>query len=86
VSYVLEISKVVHPLPQRLRKEILVWRMLDHPNIVPLIGITFDFGRNSPMGMVCPWLEKGNLNGYLDRCGTALEIFDRFKIVSSETF
>jgi hypothetical protein len=58
--------------------------MLKHKNIVPLLGITFDFGPNKPMGMVCPWLENGNLNGYLERCGTALALKNRLKIVSSK--
>jgi hypothetical protein len=56
--------------------------MLKHNNIVPLLGITFDFGPNHPMGMVCPWLENGNLNGYLERCGATLVTPDRFNIVS----
>ena len=82
VKYFEEISKVVHSSSQRLHKEILVWNMLKHENILPLFGITFDFGRNNPMGMVCPWLQNGNLNGHLERCGAALEKWDRFKIVS----
>ena len=72
-----------HTLLQRLRKELLVWHKLDHENILPLLGITFDFGRGNPMGMVCPWVENGNLNGYLGR-QEALPQADRFRIVSSE--
>jgi hypothetical protein len=69
---------------QRLSKEIQVWKMLDHENILPLLGVTFDFGRDNPMGMVSPWLENGNLNGYLDRRGAALALCDRFRIVSDD--
>ena len=69
--------------PQRLRNEILVWQKLDHENILPLFGITYDFGRDNPMGMVCPWIENGNLNGYLERRAD-LALCDRFRIVSSE--
>jgi hypothetical protein len=58
--------------------------MLDHENILPLLGVTFDFGRDNPMGMVCPWLENGNLNGYLDRCGATLALCGRFRIVSND--
>jgi hypothetical protein len=57
--------------------------MLDHENIVPLLGITYDFGRGNPMGMVCPWLENGNLNGYLERRRSDLVLADRFRTVSS---
>jgi hypothetical protein len=58
--------------------------MLKHNNIVPLLGITFDFGPNNPMGMVCPWLENGNLNGYLERRSAALMAWDPFQIVSGK--
>ncbi|KAJ6611956.1 kinase-like domain-containing protein, partial [Mycena sp. CBHHK59/15] len=46
-----------------LRREVAVWHRLDHPNIVPLLGITYDFG--SHISMVSPWLENGTLNDYL---------------------
>ena len=62
----------------------MVWQKLNHENILPLLGITFDFGRDNPMGMVCPWLENGNLNGYLERQGDVLALRDRFRIVSSD--
>jgi hypothetical protein len=61
-----------------------VWRALDHQHILPLLGITYDFGRDKPMGMVCPWLDNGNLNGYLDRHGATLALHDRFGIVRSQ--
>ena len=34
------------------------------------------------MGMVCPWLDNGNLNSYLDKHGATLALCDRFRIVS----
>jgi hypothetical protein len=46
-----------------------VWHALEHENILPLLGITYEFGRDKPMGMVCPWLDNGNLNSYLDKHG-----------------
>ena len=78
------VLQVVHTLAQRLHKEILVWHKLDHENILPLLGITFDFGRGNPMGMVCPWVDNGNLNGYLERYQTTLSLRDRFRTVSTE--
>jgi hypothetical protein len=32
--------------------------------------------------MVCPWLDNGDLNKYLERHKDALTISDRFRIVS----
>ncbi|KIM73086.1 hypothetical protein PILCRDRAFT_733692 [Piloderma croceum F 1598] len=66
---------------KRLRKEILVWHELEHPNILPLLGIAYEFGRSRPMGMVCPWVDEGNLNGYLDRHRATLILRDRFRIL-----
>ena len=63
-----------------------MWEKFDHENILPLFGITFDFGRDSPMGMVCPWLKNGDLNGYLKRHGAAIVSYDRFRIVSSKKY
>jgi hypothetical protein len=67
-----------------LRKEILIWHALKHENILPLWGITYEFGRDKPMGMVCPWLDNGNLNGYLDKHGATLALRGRLRIVSTQ--
>jgi Protein tyrosine and serine/threonine kinase len=61
-----------------------VWHALEHENILSLLGITYEFGRDKPMGMVCPWLDNGSLNGYLDKHGATLTLRDRFGIVSSQ--
>lgn len=57
-----------------------VWRRLDHPSILPLLGTTSDFG--IAQAMVCPWLENGSLGHYLERCGDILAISERLHIVS----
>ncbi|KAF8193964.1 kinase-like domain-containing protein, partial [Mycena galopus ATCC 62051] len=44
-------------------REVNVWCRLNHPNIVPLLGITYDFGTS--LSMVSPWLQKGTLHTYL---------------------
>ncbi|KAJ6529709.1 kinase-like domain-containing protein [Mycena capillaripes] len=49
---------------KRLRREVNVWCRLDHPNVVPLLGITYDFGTS--LSMVSPWLHKGTLHMYLE--------------------
>lgn len=45
----------------RLRREITVWGRLCHPNVVPLLGTV-----SGPTGMISPWMEKGNLNMFLE--------------------
>ena len=52
---------------QRLRKEIEIWKRLDHKNIVPLLGTTSEFGSDCSTGMVSPWMNKGNLTTYQER-------------------
>ncbi|KAG2364538.1 kinase-like domain-containing protein [Suillus spraguei] len=47
----------------RLFREIQLWLKLEHDNIIPLWGITGGFG--SVPALVSPWLENGNLTGFL---------------------
>jgi hypothetical protein len=43
-----------------------VWQSLEHPNVLPLYGITSENPFRSPhVSMVCPWQENGNLHNYL---------------------
>ena len=63
-----------------------MWHALEHENILSLLGITYEFGRDKPMGMVCLWVDNGNLNGYLHKHGATLTQRDRFRIVSSQLY
>lgn len=55
--------------------------MLKHPQVLPLYGVVSDFGPYP--SMVCPWMEKGNLNDFLVGAeGKSLNLEDRHKIVS----
>ncbi|KAF7976007.1 hypothetical protein HWV62_8010 [Athelia sp. TMB] len=57
------------------RREIRLWKLLVHPNIVPLLGLTTDFNQldqffsTKPIfpGMVSPWMKNGNLATYLKK-------------------
>ncbi|KAF7980407.1 hypothetical protein HWV62_38220 [Athelia sp. TMB] len=62
---------------KRLHREIRVWQRLEHRNILPLYGITRDFGPYP--SMVCPWLEQGDLNKYLARNHDDLTLLHRFQ-------
>ncbi|KAH7919501.1 kinase-like protein [Leucogyrophana mollusca] len=48
-----------------LRRELQVWRRLCHQNVLPLYGLTSGFGHFQ--SMVCPWVENGTLNKYLEK-------------------
>ncbi|KAF9234119.1 kinase-like domain-containing protein, partial [Melanogaster broomeanus] len=64
---------------QKLRREIKVWADLDHINVLPLFGISTDFGQLP--AMVCPWLENGPLTSYLERVNEFLTTGNRLALV-----
>ena len=39
-----------------------MWKYLDHPNILPLLGITID-----PLQLVSKWVSGGNLQQYIKK-------------------
>jgi serine/threonine protein kinase len=67
-----------------MQRELRVWQKLDHKNVIKLYGITRGFG--SYASMVSPWMENGNLHGYLERQGDALDRYGRYKIVRTALF
>jgi hypothetical protein len=54
--------------------------MLDHRNVIPLLGTTMDYG-DFP-AMVCPWVENGSLTDFLNRRNNDLTAQLKFCIVS----
>ena len=68
-------------LYQKLRREIDVWRRLDHDNIVPLLGVTTDVKPYTSMGMVSPWMENGDLTKFL-RTTPPITVRRRLELVS----
>lgn len=49
-----------------LKKEINVWCKLQHPNILPLYGISWTHGQRTLPGMVSPWCSNGDIRAYLE--------------------
>ncbi|KAF9457791.1 kinase-like domain-containing protein [Collybia nuda] len=45
-------------------REALIWKPLSHPNILQMYGVA-NVGPLGTLGMVCPWIGKGNLTSYL---------------------
>jgi hypothetical protein len=45
-----------------LHKEAIVWRQLQHPHVLPFLGLDQSlFSDHDRICMVCPWMENGNL-------------------------
>lgn len=63
----------------RLWRELNMWKKLDHPNILPLLGVVSDFGRYD--AMICPWLYNGSVTKYMERCGDLLSMTDRLQLL-----
>ncbi|TFK50944.1 kinase-like protein [Heliocybe sulcata] len=65
---------------RRILREIKVLSALDHPNIIPFLGVTYGFGRAEIPSPVCPLYESGDIVQYLKR--ESLPTRDRFKLIS----
>ncbi|GLB43188.1 putative protein tyrosine kinase [Lyophyllum shimeji] len=46
------------------QQEIVSWRQLSHPNLLPLLGVS-DLGDGTLPALVSPWLENGNITQFL---------------------
>jgi len=49
---------------QRFCREGVAWRHLQHPNILPLLGVTVGENR---FALVSEWMENGNINEFIER-------------------
>ncbi|KAF8156287.1 kinase-like domain-containing protein [Mycena galopus ATCC 62051] len=58
-------------------REALVWKQLDHPNVLPFLGVSVELFAPS-FCLVSPWMANGNLIEYL----RAHPEFDRFNAIS----
>lgn len=52
---------------QKLLRELRVWSAVHHENIVPFLGITFDFDRPCTPCLVSPYYRNGNVISYLKK-------------------
>ena len=50
---------------RRLRREVMVWSRVHHPNILPLLGICSNFDRPNMPGLVSPYYRHGSITNYL---------------------
>ena len=50
------------PTTQRFCKEVMTWKALRHPNVLPLLGVMMD---NNQLAMVSEWMANGNINEFI---------------------
>lgn len=58
---------------QRFCREVMTWKTLRHPNVLPLLGVTIVDKR---FAMVSEWMEHGNIIEFLESVNA-----DRLKLV-----
>ncbi|KAG9034155.1 hypothetical protein FS837_002262 [Tulasnella sp. UAMH 9824] len=59
----LDKSETSKKLLKRLKRELKIWMRLQHPNIAPLLGFTFE----EEIAIISPWFSRGNLSDYLEQ-------------------
>ncbi|OCB90306.1 hypothetical protein A7U60_g2480 [Sanghuangporus baumii] len=57
-------------ISRRAFREFIVWSQMRHPNIIPLVGLWFDFTPDAKLpAFVSPWITNGSLSVYLQKKG-----------------
>ncbi|KAF9643891.1 kinase-like protein [Thelephora ganbajun] len=64
---------------RRFCKEVMTWRTLSHPNVLPLLGVTM---AKNQFVMVSQWMDSGNINEFLKRSNSNV---DRLQLVREIT-
>jgi len=61
---------------QRFCKEVMTWKTLRHPNVLPLIGVMMS---ETQFAMISDWMVNGNINDFVKAHPDA----NRLELVSS---
>jgi hypothetical protein len=48
-----------------VRRELGIWKRLDHINVVPFLGIAYGFGMRGAMSLVSLWMPNESLHHFL---------------------
>ncbi|KAF8131852.1 WD40-repeat-containing domain protein, partial [Boletus edulis] len=63
------------------RRELGIWRRLNHPNVVPFLGIAYGFGMRGAMSLVSLWMQNGSLQHFLEKHGDNLSVEPRLQFL-----
>lgn len=64
---------------KRLRREMGIWRRLNHPNVMEFMGYAFGFGVS--MSLVAPWAANGTLTDCLEKSWLIITIADQLSLL-----
>ncbi|KAK7437368.1 Rho guanine nucleotide exchange factor [Stygiomarasmius scandens] len=54
-------------------KEAILWKQLNHPNVLPFLGLYFLDATKHRICLISPWMENGNLRKYLSKHSVEFE-------------
>ena len=63
-GFPIPLTPVVNHRNQVFCKEVLMWRRISHPNIVPFLGVS---EAPAPLSMVSEWMPNGNVRDYVGK-------------------
>ncbi|KAF9255256.1 kinase-like protein [Marasmius fiardii PR-910] len=69
----------VQKLLRDYNREAIVWQQLDHPNVLPFMGMYYMNEARTQLCLVSPWMERGNLATFLET--TPREEVDHYLLV-----
>ncbi|KAF8419800.1 quinon protein alcohol dehydrogenase-like superfamily [Boletus edulis BED1] len=64
-----------------LRRELGIWRRLDHMNIVPFLGVAYGFGMRDAMSLVSLWMPNESLHRFLVKYHDNLDLGHRLRFL-----
>ena len=64
-----------------LRRELGIWRRLDHINVVPFLGTAYGFGMRGALSLVSLWMPNGCLHHFLAKHDDNLGLGHRLRFV-----
>jgi serine/threonine protein kinase len=65
MSISVQLRFLIFAYNQRVLQEMTVWSSVKHPNIVPLLGVSFDFDRPNTPCLVSPYYRHSDIVTYL---------------------
>ncbi|KAF9255400.1 kinase-like protein [Marasmius fiardii PR-910] len=69
----------VQKLLKDFMREGILWQQLEHPNVLPFMGIYYMNEKRTQLCLVSPWMEQGSLTKYLET--TPREGVDHYLLV-----
>lgn len=69
---------VLIAIVQKFCKEVIMWKCLNNPNVLPLLGATMSDKRFT---MISKWMDNRNINEFIQEH----ESVDRFELVGLRT-